>query len=76
MPCLANNTVDFKKVLTENNDKKNLFLVIGPEGDFSPEEIKKAKNSGFVLIGLGKSVLRSETAAIVCAGFIKLFFKR
>jgi 16S rRNA (uracil1498-N3)-methyltransferase len=41
------------------------LILIGPEGDFSKEEIQDAKKSGFTPISLGKSRLRTETAGIV-----------
>ncbi len=40
-------------------------VLIGPEGDFSEEEIEKAISSGFIPVSLGQSVLRTETAGIV-----------
>ena len=39
-------------------------ILIGPEGDFSQEEIKIAKKAGFIPINLGGSRLRTETAAL------------
>lgn len=41
------------------------LVLIGPEGDFSPEEITLAKSKGFESISLGESRLRTETAALV-----------
>lgn len=41
------------------------LILIGPEGDFSPEEIDLAKACGFEPISLGESRLRTETAALV-----------
>lgn len=40
------------------------LLMIGPEGDFSPEEIREARKYGFREISLGKKRLRTETAAL------------
>ncbi len=40
-------------------------LLVGPEGGFAPEEASLASSAGFVAVGLGPRVLRSETAAIV-----------
>jgi 16S rRNA (uracil1498-N3)-methyltransferase len=40
-------------------------ILIGPEGDFSEEEVKAAKDAGFVAVSLGNSRLRTETAALV-----------
>lgn len=45
--------------------KKSVTLLIGPEGDFSPEEIKKSLNAGYIPVTLGESRLRTETAGIV-----------
>ena len=44
---------------------ENALVLIGPEGDFSPEEIALALKQGFEPISLGKSRLRTETAALV-----------
>jgi 16S rRNA (uracil1498-N3)-methyltransferase len=40
-------------------------LLVGPEGGFAPEEVELAAAAGFVPVGLGPRILRSETAAIV-----------
>ncbi len=47
----------------------HLLILIGPEGDFSPEEVRLAMERGFVPVHLGSSRLRTETAAMaaVCA---------
>ena len=44
---------------------ENILILIGPEGDFSPEEIKFALENGFQPISLGNQRLRTETAAVV-----------
>ena len=43
----------------------NALILIGPEGDFSPEEITFALRNGFKPISLGKQRLRTETAAVI-----------
>jgi 16S rRNA (uracil1498-N3)-methyltransferase len=49
---------------------KNVLILIGPEGDFSQEEIKKAIEAGFTPVSLGPNRLRTETAALVaCHSF-------
>jgi len=45
--------------------QENILILIGPEGDFSPEEIELAISNGFEAISLGSSRLRTETAALV-----------
>ena len=42
-----------------------ICILIGPEGDFSPEEAEMALSRGWVPVTLGASRLRTETAAIV-----------
>ncbi len=56
-----------EKPLLKNKLKKGIdaLVLIGPEGDFSEEEVKKAIDHGFIPISLGKSRLRTETAALV-----------
>ncbi len=45
--------------------RNNVLILIGPEGDFSQEEVIEAEKNGFKSISLGNSRLRTETAAIV-----------
>ncbi len=45
--------------------KGDILILIGPEGDFSPEEVKAAVEAGFVEITLGEQRLRTETAAVM-----------
>ncbi len=48
--------------------KQNALILIGPEGDFTIEEVKLALDNGFKEVGLGESRLRTETAALyACA---------
>lgn len=44
---------------------ENYLILIGPEGDFSSEEIQQAIDAGFHPVSLGKSRLRTETAGLV-----------
>lgn len=47
--------------------QEETLVLIGPEGDFSPEEIAAAREAGFQGLDLGKEVLRTETAAMAVA---------
>lgn len=51
---------------------ENALVLIGPEGDFSKEEVALAKENGFVPVSLGKARLRTETAAVVACHTIQL----
>lgn len=47
-------------------------VLIGPEGDFTAEEISMAQSFGFQMINLGNSVMRTETAALVACHTLNL----
>ena len=49
-----------------------ISILIGPEGDFSPEEAALARERGWIPVSLGESRLRTETAAIVAATAVYL----
>jgi len=51
---------------------ENALILIGPEGDFSTEEISLATEQGFQPITLGQSRLRTETAALIACHTIHL----
>jgi 16S rRNA (uracil1498-N3)-methyltransferase len=55
-------TQNLKTVYQSDSDA---IILIGPEGDFSIDEISKATNEGFVPINLGKNRYRTETAALI-----------
>lgn len=44
---------------------KSAVILIGPEGDFSEQEVEEALQNGFQPVSLGNSRLRTETAAVV-----------
>lgn len=58
-----------KELITRGN---NALVLIGPEGDFSPEEVKFAIENGFSVVSLGNSRLRTETAGIVACHIVNL----
>jgi 16S rRNA (uracil1498-N3)-methyltransferase len=45
---------------------KKITWLIGPEGDFTSEEIDQAIGCGFIAVTLGPNVLRAENAALAC----------
>lgn len=54
-----------KKLLSQAAEPgREIILLIGPEGDFSAEEVKLAQSAGFQPISLGEARLRVETAAL------------
>ncbi len=63
---------DKKLLKNEVENVKNVIIIIGPEGDFSIEEVENAVNQGFVPVSLGVSRLRTETAAVVACNTVSL----
>lgn len=63
-PLLLAHCRDSEKVQLTNNLKTESWILIGPEGDFTLEEIELTLNKGASEIDLGKSRLRTETAGI------------
>ena len=56
-------------------DGNDITVLIGPEGDFSPEEARLAVEHGYIPVHLGASRLRTETAAVVAAAAVYLHFE-
>lgn len=56
---------DKRLLQTEISKSTDVLILIGPEGDFSKEEVQKAISLGFVPVSLGESRLRTETAGVV-----------
>ena len=52
----------------------DVTVLIGPEGDFSPEEAQLAIDQGYIPIHLGNSRLRTETAAVTAVEAVYLHF--
>lgn len=50
----------------------NILILIGPEGDFSKEEVTEAKARGFGEASLGDSRLRTETAGVFAASLLNI----
>ena len=60
----------FLKSIIDSSEKTT--ILIGPEGDFSAEEIKKCLKKNMTPISLGESRLRTETAGLVAVNTISL----
>lgn len=60
--------------LTQNSESKEIAILIGPEGDFSEDEVSLALSKGWIPVHLGDSRLRTETAAIVATSAVYFHF--
>ena len=56
------------------NSKEPQLILIGPEGDFTNEEIKLAESNMFIETSLGSNRLRTETACIAALSILKLSY--
>lgn len=67
--CLTQNLPHLKDVVLP---KKNILILIGPEGDFNSDEIQLANGLDFEAVSLGNTRLRTETAALVACHITEL----
>ncbi len=65
-----------RDVLHEHPGTTRATLLVGPEGDFSPDETAAALAAGFLPISLGAIVLRVETASLFCLSALRYEFGR
>ena len=71
IPTLTGKRKILKEIFTQIKPK-NILVLIGPEGDFSPQEVALAVKAGCIPVTLGDLVLRVDTAAIAVVSFIRL----
>jgi 16S rRNA (uracil1498-N3)-methyltransferase len=63
---------DKRELKNELASSQSNLILIGPEGDFSEEEVKLAVEKRFIPVSLGESRLRTETAAVVACHTVNL----
>ena len=69
--CQNQEKIDFSDIL--NKDKpREIIVLIGPEGDFSKQEVNYSKKLGIKPINLCSNKLRTETAGIIACGTIEV----
>ena len=66
--CEEGNKISIQKIKMT----ANCFMLIGPEGDFTTDEIHLAIKNNFTAVGLGNTRLRTETAGVVAASMLVL----
>jgi len=72
IPTLYGERKSCKDVLSKSNFH-DILILIGPEGDFSLDEVNFSRQAGCIPVSLGDLVLRVETAAVAIASFIRLY---
>ncbi|HSN50700.1 MAG TPA: RsmE family RNA methyltransferase, partial [Bacteroidales bacterium] len=61
-----------ESLITQYKKGSDVLILIGPEGDFSPEEVALAIRKDFIPVNLGEARLRTETAGVVACHTIHL----
>lgn len=74
IPTLEGERKALKEILSTGKPK-NILVLIGPEGDFTSQEVALAKEAGFNPVTFGDFVLRVETAALFAASVLYYKFK-
>ena len=66
-------TRDFKTMLHNDTvkNRKDFFIVVGPEGGFTREEVESARAHGFASVTLGTYILRTETVALAVLSILQ-----
>lgn len=75
-PSLNGHPPHIKEVLSGPSAPQTVTIFIGPEGDFTPEEVLMAQKAGCLEISLGTTVLKVETAAIAAVSFVRFWFNK
>lgn len=74
IPSLTENRKKLMTTLEQLKTPAVVSLLIGPEGDFTPQEYATAHGAGCLPVSLGKTILKVETAAITAVAVTRLFF--
>lgn len=70
----ADLALNSNKFFSEKKNIRSVYAVIGPEGGFSNDEIKKALQQGFLPVKMGPRILRAETATIAACALLQYLF--
>lgn len=66
--------ISMKEALQPINSEASILMLFGPEGGFSQAELKNMTKSGAIVINIGETIYRAETAPIVALSMIKYHF--
>ena len=61
---------NLKRVLKQHPHHK-IYVMVGPEGGFTEQEVRLVKEKGFIPVKIGERILRTETAAITIVGILQ-----
>ncbi len=72
IPCLTGERKNLLEVQSLIRQFTKIIVFIGPEGDFTPEEILMAQQAGCIPVSLGNTILKVETAALAVVAYLNL----
>ncbi len=68
-------TTPLPRLLAEAAAPREIAVIVGSEGGFSPEEAEAAERAGCRLVGLGSRILRCETAPLMALSCLSFFYE-
>ena len=63
--------ININKIKKSDFNKKSISVFIGPVGGFSIDEINYLKNQNSLIVNLGNTIFKSDTAAIISVSLLK-----
>ena len=69
-------TLSLRAFADTHRTLSSLWIVIGPEGGFTLQEVAQAQASGFTPVSLGPSILRAETASIAAVSLCQYVWRQ
>jgi 16S rRNA (uracil1498-N3)-methyltransferase len=66
----------FNTLMAMEDDNPQVTILVGPEGDFSVDEVRLAMDNGYVPVSLGECRLRTETAALSAVKMAQLTLRK
>ena len=70
--CYCSDEVERRILSRELRPGADVCILIGPEGDFTADEVRLALDNGFLPVSLGDTRLRTETAALFAASTVQI----
>ena len=68
-------TLSLKDICSSHPEVREIAVVVGSEGGFSPREADAARMAGLAMTGLGKRILRCETAPLYALSALSFFYE-
>jgi len=74
IPSLNGHNSPIREVLDKHQKPVSVTFLIGPEGDFTPDEVALAKQHGCIPVSLGPTVLKVDTAALAVLALANFYY--